>query len=225
MVGSLQVSRGEVQPHECDPGKREKDNQDETRHEILLAHRTLFPYATQRMRQQIKTLSYDVSGFLDSLMKTKKKAKSVKNKRSRKERLCVIHGRPIRPSRWRSGHRTTGCADCYRPKGKMPPPEKRLCKEHRRPILRQRWWSGYRTKGCALCFEVPEPDDRLCRKHDQAILPSAWIRGRHSTGCSRCFNSRPGYAAAQARCRARAKLRLHRGKRKKQGRKRSRPAK
>jgi hypothetical protein len=28
------------------------------------------------------------------------------------ERLCRIHRRPIQPSRWRSGHRTTGCARC-----------------------------------------------------------------------------------------------------------------
>jgi hypothetical protein len=166
-----------------------------------------------------------LEGLLHSLMTTKKKAKTVKNNRSRKKRLCAIHGRPIRPGRWRSGHRTTGCADCYRTRGKMPPPKKRLCKEHKRPILRQRWWSGYRTKGCFFCFEVPEPEDRLCRKHGRPILPSAWIRGRHSTGCSRCFNGRPGYAAAQARCRARAKLRLHRAKRKKQIRKRSQPSK
>jgi hypothetical protein len=133
---------------------------------------------------------------------------------SPKKRLCKVHGRPIRPGRWRSGHRSTGCADCYRTK-KMPPPKKRLCKEHKLPIIRQRWWSGYRRKGCSLCFEVPEPEDRLCRKHDRPIQPSAWIRGRHSTGCSKCFNSRPGYAAAQARCRARAQLRLLRAKRRK----------
>ncbi len=153
-------------------------------------------------------------GAFHTVMTTKKETKSVRTSRSRKRHLCKIHGRPIRPDRWRSGHRNTGCADCYRTR-KMPPPRKRLCQEHKCPILRSRWWSGYRTKGCPLCFEVPEPEDRLCRKHDRPIQPSAWIRGRHSTGCSKCFNSRPGYAAAQARCRARAKLRLLRAKRRK----------
>ncbi len=129
------------------------------------------------------------------------------NRDSRKPVLCKIHGKPIRPSRWRSGHRKTGCADCYRRKGKMPPPRKRLCKEHRLPIIRQRWWSGYRTKGCKKCFEVPEPEDRLCRKHDIPIQPSVWIRGRHSTGCWRCLSSRPGFAAAKARYRERLRLR------------------
>jgi hypothetical protein len=28
------------------------------------------------------------------------------------ERLCRIHGIPIAPSRWRSGHRHTDCARC-----------------------------------------------------------------------------------------------------------------
>ena len=53
---------------------------------------------------------------------------------SPKKRLCKVHGRPIRPDRWRSGHRTTGCADCYRTKN-MPSPKKRLCKEHDLPII------------------------------------------------------------------------------------------
>jgi len=163
-------------------------------------------------------LKYDVSriiflgrvgmrpqGLFHTVMTTKKKTKSVRTSRSRKRHLCTIHGRPIRPSRWRSGHRTTGCADCYRTR-KIPPPKKRLCKEHKRPILRQRWWSGYRTKGCVLCFEMPPPEERLCRKHDRPIQPSAWVRGRHSTGCCVCFKSRPGYAAAQARYRARLRL-------------------
>jgi hypothetical protein len=46
-----------------------------------------------------------------------------KRTRWQKKRLCKIHGKPIRPSRWRTGHRTTGCADCYRTK-KMPPRRK-----------------------------------------------------------------------------------------------------
>jgi hypothetical protein len=117
---------------------------------------------------------------------------------SPKKRLCKVHGRPIRPGRWRSGHRTTGCADCYRTKN-MPPPNKRLCKEHKLPIMRQRWWSGYRNKGCPRCFKVPPPKKRLCRKHHQPIQPSSWLRGRHSTGCSRCHNSRPGYRRAKVR--------------------------
>ena len=149
------------------------------------------------------------SVILDAV--TKKRAAN-KVSPSAKRPLCKVHHRPIRASRWLSGHRTTGCPDCYRSK-KMPPPKKRQCQEHKHPILRQRWWSGYRTKGCVLCYEVPPPEDRLCRKHDRPIQPSAWIRGRHSTGCSKCFNSRPGYAAAQARCRARARLRLVRAKR------------
>jgi hypothetical protein len=138
----------------------------------------------------------------------------LKRTRLTKKRLCKIHGKPIRPSRWRSGHRTTGCAECYRTK-KMPLPKKRLCKEHKLPIFRQRWWSGYRNKGCARCFKVPLPDERLCRKHGRPIQPSAWRRGRHSTGCSVCFRNRPGYAAAQARYRARLKERLLQAKRRK----------
>lgn len=156
------------------------------------------------------------------IVTSKKTTKSLRKRSSPKQHLCAIHGRPIRPSRWRSGHRTTGCADCYRTR-KIPPPKKRLCKEHKRPILRQRWWSGYRTKGCVRCFEVPPPEDRLCRKHGRPIQPSAWIRGRHSTGCWVCFNSRPGYAAAQARHRAR--LRLSTVRRKKNLRKRRRSTK
>jgi hypothetical protein len=144
----------------------------------------------------------------------KKKRAARKVSRSPKRPLCKIHGRPIRPSRWRSGHRNTGCADCYRAT-KMPPPSKRLCKEHELPIFRQRWWSGYRNKGCVLCFEVPPPEERLCLKHDRPIQPSAWRRGRHSTGCSVCFKNRPGYAAAQKRYRARTRERLVRAKRRK----------
>jgi hypothetical protein len=159
-------------------------------------------------------VSKSARGLFHTVMTAKKKTKSVRTSSSRKRHFCTIHGRPIRPSRWRSGHRTTGCADCYRT-WKIPPPKKRLCKEHKRPILRQRWWSGYRTKGCVRCFEVPPPEERLCRKHDRPIQPSAWVRGRHSTGCCVCFNSRPGYAAAQVRYRARLRLRLLRARRKK----------
>jgi hypothetical protein len=104
-------------------------------------------------------------------MTAKKKTKSVRMSGTGKRHFCAVHGRPIRLDRWRSGHRTTGCADCYRTR-KIPPPKKRMCKEHKRPILRQRWWSGYRTKGCVRCFEVPPPEDRLCRKHDRPIQPS-----------------------------------------------------
>jgi hypothetical protein len=146
-------------------------------------------------------------------MTTKKR---MKTKSPRKPHLCKIHGKPIRPDRWRSGHRNTGCADCYRTR-KMPPPGKRLCQEHGLPILRQRWWSGYRTKGCPECFKVPKPKNRLCRIHKKPIVPSMWIRGRHSTGCSTCFRSRPGYAAAKARSRARARVRLRKAKPKKSG--------
>jgi hypothetical protein len=117
---------------------------------------------------------------------------------SPKKRLCKVHGRAIQPGRWRSGHRTTGCADCYRT-WEMPPPKKRLCKEHKLPIIRQRWWSGYRNKGCPRCFKVPPPKKRLCRKHHRPIQPSSWLRGQHSTGCSLCHNSRPGYRRAKAR--------------------------
>jgi hypothetical protein len=118
--------------------------------------------------------------------------------RSAQKRLCKIHGRPIRPSYWRAGHRNTGCTECYRTKT-VPPPKKRLCKEHRLPILRSRWWSGYRNRGCLLCFKVPPPAKRLCVRHGRPISPSAWRNGRHSTGCSRCHNSRPGYLEAKAR--------------------------
>ena len=114
------------------------------------------------------------------------------------KRLCEDHGKPIRPSYWLAGHRTTGCSECYRTT-EMPPPKKRLCKEHGSPILRSRWWSGYRNKGCVLCFKVPPPGKQLCRKHHLPIQPSAWVRGRHSTGCSRCHNSRPGYLLARER--------------------------
>lgn len=157
-------------------------------------------------------------GGLYLAMTTRKK--SVRQSRSRNRHLCVIHGRPIRPSRWRSGHRTTGCGECYRTR-EIPPPRKRLCEEHDLPILRQRWWSGYRKKGCPRCFEVPPPKQRLCRKHKRPIQPSAWIRGRHSTGCSLCFNSRPGYTAAQVRHRKRARLqRLRASRRKRAGKSR-----
>jgi len=139
---------------------------------------------------------------------------ALKRARSQKRRLCKVHGKPIRPSRWLSGHRNTGCADCYRTK-KMPPPKERLCKEHKLPIIRQRWWSGYRNKGCARCFKVPRSKDRLCRKHGRPIPPSAWRRGRHSTGCSECFRNRPGYAAAKARYRTRLRQRLLRAKQRK----------
>jgi hypothetical protein len=132
---------------------------------------------------------------------------------SLKKRLCKVHGRPIQPGRWRSGHRTTGCADCYRTK-EMPPPKKRLCKEHNLPIIRQRWWSGYRNKGCTRCFKVPPPKKRLCRKHHQPIQPSSWLRGRHSTGCSSCHNSRPGYRRAKARYRQRLRQEAKIGKKK-----------
>jgi hypothetical protein len=121
---------------------------------------------------------------------------------SPKKRLCKVHGRPIQPSRWRVGHRNTGCSECYRTKH-VPSPKKRLCKQHGLPILRKRWWSGYRNKGCARCFKVPPPEKRLCRKHDRPIQPSSWLRGQHSTGCSRCHNSRPGYLHAKARYRQR----------------------
>ena len=137
-------------------------------------------------------------------------------KRSRriKTGLCKVHGRPIRPSYWRAGHRTTGCAECYRTK-EVPPPRKRLCKRHGQPILRSRWWSGYRTKGCVLCFKVPPPGKRLCRRHGRPIQPSAWRNGRHSTGCSRCHNSRPGYLEAKARYNQRLRKSASRTRKKK----------
>jgi hypothetical protein len=148
-------------------------------------------------------------------MKTKKK----RTHRSAppQARRCKVHGKPILPGRWRGGHRTTGCADCYRTR-KVPPPKKRLCQEHGLPILSARWWSGYRRKGCKECFEVPEPEDRLCRKHDIPIQPSMWIRGRHSTGCWKCLSSRPGFAVAKARHRALERLRLLKAKRKRRWR-------
>jgi hypothetical protein len=121
---------------------------------------------------------------------------------SPRKRFCKVHGRPIQPSRWRVGHRNTGCSECYRTK-EVPSPKKRLCKQHRRPILRKRWWSGYRNKGCELCFKIPPPRKRLCRKHHRPIQPSSWLRGQHSSGCSRCHNGRPGYLHAKARYRQR----------------------
>ena len=136
---------------------------------------------------------------------TNKRKTKVQATRSRKLRLCKIHGKPIRSGLWRSGHRTTGCRDCYRTT-KVPPPRKRRCKQHGLPIIARRWWSGYRTKGCKRCFVVPVPEDRMCRKHDRPIQPSMWIRGRHSTGCWMCLSSRPGFAAAKARYRERLKL-------------------
>jgi hypothetical protein len=51
----LQVIREQEQQHERDPRKREKDNQHETRHEILPAHRTLLLHATQRICQESET--------------------------------------------------------------------------------------------------------------------------------------------------------------------------
>jgi hypothetical protein len=132
------------------------------------------------------------------------KKKAVKK---RPDKLCKIHGRPIRPSYWKAGHRTTGCTECYRTET-VPPPGKRLCKVHGQPILRARWWSGYRTKGCPLCFKVPPRAKRLCVRHGHPILPSCWRNGRHSTGCSVCQNSRPGYRAAKARYNKRLRLRV-----------------
>src|SRR3984885_5445945 len=137
-----------------------------------------------------------------------------KRTRSEKKRLCKVHGRPIRPSYWRAGHRNTGCAECYRTK-EVPPPSKRLCKQHGYPILRARWWSGYRNKGCVLCFPVPPPKKRLCKKHGRPIQPSAWRRGNHSTGCSRCHNDRPGYLLAKARYNVRVSQRTTRPRKKK----------
>ena len=133
---------------------------------------------------------------------------------SSKKRLCRIHGRPIRPSYWRAGHRTTGCSECYRTT-EMPPDKKRLCKKHNLPILRRRWWSGYRTKGCLLCFKVPPPGKRLCIKHDRPIQPSSWRNGQHSTGCSLCHNSRPGYLLAKARYRKRLRKKASAARKKK----------
>jgi hypothetical protein len=49
VVRSLQVIREEEQQHECDSRKREKDDQQEARQEILPAHRTLFLLVTQRI--------------------------------------------------------------------------------------------------------------------------------------------------------------------------------
>lgn len=141
-------------------------------------------------------------------MKTK-----AKSSRSKQDKLCKIHGRPIRPSYWRAGHRNTGCSECYRATS-VPPPSKRLCEKHGEPILRARWWSGYRKTGCAECFKVPAPNKRLCVRHDLPILPSAWKNGRHSTGCSRCQNSRPGYAAAKARYNKRVRLKASRAAKK-----------
>ena len=134
------------------------------------------------------------------------KKRTSRPRKSSKPQLCKIHGKPIRLSRWRSGHRTTGCAKCYRTRT-VPPPRKRLCQRHKLPILGARWRSGYRTKGCRRCFKVPPAEDRLCRRHGRPIQPSMWIRGRHSTGCCVCSNSRPGYAAAKARYRERVRLR------------------
>ena len=133
---------------------------------------------------------------------------------SPKKRICKVHGRPIRPSYWRAGHRTTGCSECYRTR-EVPPPSKRLCKKHRLPILRRRWWSGYRSKGCVLCFKVPAPGKRLCTKHDRPIQPSSWRNGQHSTGCSLCHNSRPGYLEAKARYRKRLRKAATRAMKKK----------
>ena len=137
----------------------------------------------------------------------KTKAKSPSNQK----RLCKIHGKTIRPSYWKAGHRSTGCSECYRAT-EVPPEKKRLCEKHGEPILRARWWSGYRKTGCAFCFEVPAPNKRLCVKHGLPILPSAWRNGRHSTGCSRCQNSRPGYLEAKARYNKRVRLKTARKK-------------
>lgn len=129
----------------------------------------------------------------------------------RKPPLCRLHGKPIRPSRWRNGSRTSGCAGCEK-KIIMPPDKKRLCKEHKIPIYRRRWWDGYRNKGCPLCFELPPPEERLCKRHGRPISPSAWLMGLHSRGCSKCRNSAPGMKAAQARYKARKRLRAKRSK-------------
>jgi hypothetical protein len=61
MIRSLQIVRKKEQQHERDPRKREKDNQQETRHEILPAHRTLFLHATQRICQEIPVINPVVS--------------------------------------------------------------------------------------------------------------------------------------------------------------------
>jgi len=129
-------------------------------------------------------------------MKTKRRTKASAS--SRKVGLCKIHGRPIRPSFWRAGHRNTGCTECYRTKD-VPPPGKRRCKVHGEPILWARWKSGYRNRGCKLCFKVPPASKRLCQKHGRPIQPSSWRNGRHTTGCSLCHNSRPGYLLAKKR--------------------------
>lgn len=49
------------------------------------------------------------------------------------ERLCKVHGRPIQPAEWRSGHRKTGCARC-----KNTQPGYRL-RKHRYDVGRRAW--------------------------------------------------------------------------------------
>ena len=150
-------------------------------------------------------------GLCLGIMSPKKKTIR-KRAGSRPDKLCKIHGRPIRASYWRAGHRNTGCTECYRTQ-EVPPPNRRRCQRHGLPILRSRWWSGYRTKGCLLCFKVPPPEKRLCTRHGRPISPSSWRNGRHSTGCSMCHNSRPGYRAAKARYNKRLRLEAARKKR------------
>jgi hypothetical protein len=36
------------------------------------------------------------------------------------QRLCVKHGKPICPSFWKAGCRTTGCSKCTRERGRSP---------------------------------------------------------------------------------------------------------
>jgi hypothetical protein len=98
------------------------------------------------------------------------------------KRPCRIHGKPIVPSRWRAGNRTTMCSTCCTGYHKGPKSKKRRSLRWDKEIICCTFHPGRRCNRSAYVYGGAKKCSSCCnRRSDGAVSPST-RRSYHKYG-------------------------------------------